>query len=228
MRIEQVDRKPVLIGYGRVSTQQQQQSGHSLEYQQSVLAMQAKLKGCELVYIEDVYTGKDSNRPGLQRALAMLSAGEAQGLVAAKLDRIARSATDFLRLRDIAESEGWYIIMLDLGIDMSTPQGKFAATIFAAIAELEAQMISQRTKDGLAVARSNGRYNRRPLKAPPESVRRSMRNMALSGMSARAIAQKLNSDGIPTVTGRGAWDHTRVRYVLSLTDEDIASGVRLR
>ena len=112
MRIEQVDRKPVLIGYGRVSTQQQQQSGHSLEYQQSVLAMQAKLKGCGWCTSRTCTPAKTRTVQDFSEHCHAIC-WEAQGLVAAKLDRIARSATDFLRLRDIAESEGWYIIMLD-------------------------------------------------------------------------------------------------------------------
>src|SRR5262245_33064222 len=86
-----------VIGYARVSTDEQGVSGAGLEAQREAVRAECERRGWELVRIEeDVSSGKKRNgRPGLERAFAACRAGEASGIIASKLDRISRSVIDF-------------------------------------------------------------------------------------------------------------------------------------
>ena len=84
------------------------------------------------VYEDDGVSAKTlKGRPGLTDALEVLANGEAAALVVAKLDRLARSVHDFAGLVRIAEREGWGIVALDLGVDMTTPTGGLLANVTA-------------------------------------------------------------------------------------------------
>src|SRR5262245_9905869 len=96
-----------VIGYVRVSTEEQALSGAGLEAQHRAIVTECKRRGWELVEtIEDAgYSAKDLKRPGVQEALRALEAGEAKALVVAKLDRLSRSMLDFAALMATAEAE---------------------------------------------------------------------------------------------------------------------------
>jgi DNA invertase Pin-like site-specific DNA recombinase len=80
----------------------------------------------------------------------------ATGIIVAKLDRLSRSLLDFARLMAKAQKEGWNLVALDLGIDLSTPAGEFMAGVMASAAQWERRIISQRTKDALVIKKSQG------------------------------------------------------------------------
>jgi DNA invertase Pin-like site-specific DNA recombinase len=86
-----------VIGYVRVSTEEQALSGAGLEAQRRAITAECKRRGWELLEtIEDAgYSAKDLKRPGVQEALRALEAGDAKALVVAKLDRLSRSMLDF-------------------------------------------------------------------------------------------------------------------------------------
>jgi DNA invertase Pin-like site-specific DNA recombinase len=111
-------------------------------------------------------------RPGLQRALAAYKAGQAGGLVVAKLDRLSRSVQQAAALLAEAEHDGWALVALDLGVDLSTPSGEVMAHVLAAIAQFERRLIGQRTKDALAVRRAQGVRLGRPAVLPAAVVDR--------------------------------------------------------
>src|SRR4051794_31051770 len=109
-----------MVGYTRVSTEEQSASGLGLKAQRRAIVSEAERRGWDLVGIlEDrAASGKTlKGRPSLAEALAQINRGEADGLVVAKLDRLSRSLPDFAALMETSRKAGWSIVALDLGID---------------------------------------------------------------------------------------------------------------
>jgi DNA invertase Pin-like site-specific DNA recombinase len=163
---------------------------------------------------EDAASGKSlSNRPGLQEALRAIEEGRAETLVVAKLDRLSRSLMDFAALMERSRKGGWALVALDLGVDTTTPSGEMMANVLAVFAHFERRLIGQRTKDALAVKRSQGVKLGRPRQVP-ELVRRRIRSLRARGLSLEAIASKLNEDGVSTAQGGKRWYPSTVRSLL--------------
>jgi DNA invertase Pin-like site-specific DNA recombinase len=206
-----------VVGYVRVSTGEQADSGAGLEAQRTPISAEAERRGWQLVHIfEDAgASGKSLNgRGGLQRALEAIEAGMAEGLVVAKLDRLSRSLLDFAALVEQARKSGWNLIALDLGVDTSTPAGEMMASVLATFAQFERRLIGQRTKDALAVKRAQGVQLGRPRAMSADAVER-IHELRRLGMSVSDIAQELNAERIPTPTGRGRWHSPGVKRALS-------------
>src|SRR5204863_10202181 len=125
---------------------------------------------------------------GLRRALERIAAGEAGGLLAAKLDRLSRSVVDFGVLLEWFTEAGATLVALDLGLDTSTPGGRLVANVFASVAEWERDIIAARTRDGLAAARAQGRSISRPAVADDPALARRIERMRARGMTLQAIA----------------------------------------
>src|SRR3954449_6387517 len=112
-----------VLGYVRVSTDEQSSSGAGLEAQRRAIIVECKRRGWQLVeVIEDAgYSAKDMKRPGVQEAIRALEAREASALVVAKLDRLSRSMLDFTALMATAQKQCWALVALDCAVDTSTP-----------------------------------------------------------------------------------------------------------
>jgi DNA invertase Pin-like site-specific DNA recombinase len=205
-----------VLGYVRVSTNEQGDSDAGLEAQRRAIAAECKRRGWQLVdVIEDAgYSAKDLKRPGIRAALEALQKREASALVVAKLDRLSRSMLDFAALMNAAQKQNWALVALDLGVDTSTPSGEMMANVLATFAQFERRLIAQRTKDALAVKRSQGVRLGRPPELS-ERVRNRIRGMRGRDMSLRAIADKLNADGVPTAHGGARWHASTVKAVLA-------------
>lgn len=203
--------------YRRVSTSEQVESGAGLAAQKTVLDAEAERRGWQIEYVTDEgLSGKDMNRPALTEALERLDRGEADLLVAAKLDRVSRSVADFAQLLDRANRRGWRLVLLDSGVDTSTPAGEFVANTLASAAQYERRIISQRTKDGLAAKRAAGVRLGRPSLIPLDVVRRIV-ELRAKGTSIRGIAAALNADEVPTAKGR-PWTGSTIQAVLAGQD----------
>lgn len=145
------------IGYSRVSTKKQADDGPSLDSQRFAIENYCKARDWSLSLVEDAgESGKDTNRPGLQSALARLKAGEAKVLVVYRLDRLSRSVIDACTLAERAKREGWSLVFIDMQIDTTTPVGELLLTMLAAFAQMERRIIGQRTKAALARKRDAG------------------------------------------------------------------------
>lgn len=143
------------VAYYRVSTERQGQSGLGLDAQKaSVIRYLDGFPGASIVaeFVE-IESGKNSDRPQLAAALAGARAIGAV-LVVAKLDRLARNAAFLLRTVEGAGEGG--VVFCDLPQVPAGPVGKFFVTLLAAVAEMEAGLISQRTKAALAQAKARG------------------------------------------------------------------------
>ncbi|BCT78100.1 resolvase [Sinomonas cyclohexanicum] len=148
------------VGYGRVSTRDQH-----VEAQRDALAA----AGCDQIFVDSA-SGKLAARPGLEKAL--LSANRAgDQLVVTKLDRLGRSLENLIDVSKQLEAKGVDLVVLDQGIDTSTPVGKMFFHILGAIAEFEHALMSERTRDGLAAARARGRTGGQKPKLGPRQVR---------------------------------------------------------
>ncbi len=204
-----------LIAYTRVSTDEQARSGLGAAAQRAKIAEAVARDGHELVeIIADTESGKTLQRPGLHRALESIAAGEADGLIASKLDRVSRSLIGFATLLAWFSRAEKTLIILDPSIDTSSPSGRFTANIFASVAELEREMIAQRTTDALVAKRAaGGQIGRAAVVDDPKLAKR-IRAMRAKGMTMRAIADRLTADGVPTVRGAPRWQVGAVQSVL--------------
>jgi DNA invertase Pin-like site-specific DNA recombinase len=167
--------------------------------------------------IEDPgYSAKDLKRPGVQEAMRVLTAREADALVVAKLDRLSRSMIDFTAVMAKAQKEGWALVALDCAVDTTTPAGEAMAHMLATFAQFERRLISQRTREALAVRKAQGVRLGRPATLPTKVVRRIQRERA-AGKTLAAIAEGLNRDAVPTAQGGRQWHPATVRYTLQRT-----------
>jgi DNA invertase Pin-like site-specific DNA recombinase len=204
------------VGYARVSTEEQAESGAGILAQLTVIEGEVERRGWDLIRVdvENAVSGKRmSNRPGLAQALASLTNGHADVLIVAKLDRLSRSMLDFCLLLDQARREGWSLVILDLGIDLTTASGEVMAHVAAAFAQFERRLIGQRTRDALAEKRKAGVRLGRPSVLSADVVGRITAARA-AGETLSAIADSLNADGISTAHAGACWYPSTVAAVL--------------
>jgi len=169
-------------GYARVST-----TGQTLATQKALLLA----AGAERIFSEKV-SGVAAKRPELERALDQLEAGDV--LVVTKLDRLARSTLDLLRIIDLIGKEGAGFKSLgDLWADTTTAHGRLMLTVLSGIAEFERDLILQRTNEGRARAMAEGtRFGRKP-KLTKHQAREALKRVA-AGEPLREIALSYNVD----------------------------------
>jgi len=204
-----------MIAYLRVSTTDQESSGAGIEAQRAAILAEAVRRGWgEVEFIEDTGSGKNTRRPGLQRALEILRRGAASGLVVAKMDRLSRSLLDFTSIMSTAQRQGWALVALDCPVDPSTPSGEAMISIMACFSQLERRLIAQRTREALAVKRAEGVRLGRPRSLPGAVIERVVAERG-AGASLRAIADALNAGGVPTAHGGARWHASTVRAVLA-------------
>ncbi|ELZ4289297.1 MULTISPECIES: recombinase family protein [Enterobacteriaceae] len=175
----------MLIGYARVSTGDQ-----NLDLQKTALVRAE----CEQIF-EDTASGKNARRPGLRRAIRRLKPGDS--LVVWKLDRLGRSVRDLITLVSELQDRGIHFRSLTDSIDTSTPAGRFFFHVMSALAEMERELIVERTRAGLAVAREQGRVGGRRRVMTEEVVER-CRRMLENGATRQQIADVIGV-GVKTI-----------------------------
>lgn len=142
----------MLVGYIRVSTQEQ-----NTDRQIKLM----KDKHVEKMFIEKV-SGKNTNRKQLKAMLDFVRQGDT--VLVESYSRLARSTKDLLNIVDTLENKGVNFISLKENIDTTTPQGKLMFTIFAGLAQFEREQTLQRQKEGIAIAKEQGKYKgRKPI-----------------------------------------------------------------
>lgn len=215
------------IGYIRVSTTEQAEEGISLAAQAAKIRAYCELNDLELIAIlEDAgKTGKNTQRAGLQKALSLLETGEAAAIVVYKLDRLSRKTRDTLELIERIETAGAAFHSITEKVDTKSALGKFFLTITAAFAQMERDVIADRTREALAYKREQGQY----LGAVPfgyklegaelaqaeqeAAVIAQVLELKAQGLTLQAIADRLNADAIPSKRG-GRWYPTTVKNLL--------------
>jgi len=175
----------MLIGYARVSTQDQ-----NLELQTEAL----QRAGCEKIF-EDRMSGSRAERPGLAQAREGLRAGDT--LVVWKLDRLGRSVKHLVDLVGELQQQGVQFKSLTDTIDTGTASGRFFFHVMASLAEMERELIVERTRAGLDVARQLGRTGGRKRQMT-ESKIKAAKKLLSSGVAARDVASNLGVS-VPTL-----------------------------
>jgi DNA invertase Pin-like site-specific DNA recombinase len=173
------------IGYARVSTRDQ-----NLALQLDAL----KAAGCDRIY-EDTISGTKAGRPGLAQALDVLREGDT--LVVWKLDRLGRSVKDLLDFAGGLNARGIGFVSLTDAIDTTTASGRFFFNVMASLAQMERELMVERTQAGLQAAREQGRVGGRK-RVMTESKIRSARKLLSQGTPPREVASSLGIS-IPTL-----------------------------
>jgi DNA invertase Pin-like site-specific DNA recombinase len=225
------------VAYYRVSTDRQGRSGLGLEAQRATVLAQIKATGGSLASeFTEIESGRRSDRPQLKAALASCRALRAV-LIIAKLDRLARNARFLLTILEGAGDEG--VVFCDLPNVPVGPVGKFMLTQFAAVAELEAGLISQRTREALRAAKARGQRLGNP-RLRPGSPKHAHNASKIASDRARAradavspyieqakragattlaeIAEALEARGVRAPRGGQYWSPSQVLRVLRVTN----------
>ena len=206
-----------LLGYVRVSTDEQAASGLGLAAQEaSIRAAVEHTPGAELVDItaDEGHSGKDMDRPALMAAMSRLAAGDADGLIVAKLDRASRSVGDFASLLEWLDAAGATFKALDLGIDTSTAAGRLVANVMVSVGQWERETIAQRTVDALAAKRAAGGPISGPSVADQPELADKIRAWKAMEWTMQAIADALNAEGVPTLRGGVEWRPSSVQAAI--------------
>lgn len=183
-----------LIGYARVSTDEQDTAAQQIEL---------RAAGCSDVIIEHA-SGGSRARPALTKLVAGLAAGDT--LVVVRLDRLARSVSHLLEVIERLEGQGAHFRSLHDPIDTSTPQGMFSLQVLGAVAQLERALISERTRAGIKAAKAKGRLPGNPgLRAKRPAALAQMAAAQKAAFGARVMASV--DQWLPTVR-RMRPDHT--------------------
>lgn len=222
-----------IVAYIRVSTEEQAETGVSLDAQRRKLELYAELHDLELVSIEvDAgLSAKTLRRPGLQRALGRLDAGEATGLLVCKLDRLTRSVRDMGELVERYFASRFDLLSVADAIDTRSAGGRLVLNVLVSVAQWEREANGERTSAALQHLRAQGvAMGRAPYgfrySEPDESGRRRlvevegeieaigrMQRLSAVGLSYAAVAAVLNDDSVPTKLG-GTWKANTVRRIL--------------
>ena len=145
------------VGYIRVSTVAQHE-----DRQVKDLTENAKVSN---VFI-DKLSGKDTHRPQLNAMIDYVREGDT--VVVSEYSRLARSTRDLIDIIETLQNKGVTVISMKEKLDTSTPQGEFMLTVFAGIATLERKLMLQRQREGIAIAKANGKYKGRQSKQKPD------------------------------------------------------------
>ena len=139
--------------------------------------------GVERVFI-DKQSGKDTSRPELKRMMEFVREGDV--VIVESISRFARCTRDLLELVEQLTSKRVEFISKKEALDTSTPSGRFVLTIFGAVAQLEREYLLQRQKEGIAIAKQEGKYKgRKPLDRPElDSVVATWRNGEITAVEA--------------------------------------------
>ena len=210
-----------VLGYVRVSTDQQADEGVGLEAQRTRIDAFAVATDLELVdIVEDAgVSAKSLERPGLRRALAALEAGRADGLLVAKLDRLTRSVRDLGELVTVYFASKFSLFSVGDSIDTRSAGGRLVLHVLISVAQWEREAIGERTREALAELKRQGKQLGAPRLGAVADEHPTVERMAAlrrEGHSLRRIAERLTAEGHPTKRG-GHWGPETVRKVLSRT-----------
>lgn len=214
--------------YLRVSTEDQQRDGVSLDVQLNRLLAYCQSKGLAVIsIIRDVAISGGTpidKRPGGQELLQLIQKKKVQHVVAMKLDRLFRDCADCLLKCREWDRRGISLHLLDLSVDTSTPMGRMFLTMASGFAELERNLIADRTRNAMRHLKSIGRvFNHVPygyckegqnlLPDPTEqTIIDRIRTMRRAGFKFATIAETLNTEKIPSKTGK-RWSSSAIWYV---------------
>lgn len=220
-----------VVGYARVSTEEQATTGVSLAAQNEKIGGFAGVYDLDLIRIinDAGVSAKTLDRPGLAEVLGLLDVGQAAGVVVTKLDRLTRSVGDLATLLDryFGEAPGKLLFSVGDAIDTRTAGGRLVLNVLMSVSQWEREAISERTR--AALDHKRGRSERigtipygwalgpdgRTLVASAAEVAAiaEARRLSAGGLSLRRVAEALDRFGVPPKSG-GRWAASTVRGIL--------------
>lgn len=221
------------VGYVRVSCEEQVREGVSLEAQRARITAYADAKGLLLdtIYSDEGVSGRGLDRPSFQKLLRHCGCGQVGHVIVWRLDRLTRRTRDLLSLvEDLFLARQIEMHSVSESLDTATPHGRFVLTLFGGLAQMERELIADRTRVALAWKRDHGlptshpplgfravgkRERMEPVADELDIVRRIL-GLWRDGESYRSIAAALNAAGVPTKRG-ATWHHTTVAKVVAAT-----------
>ncbi len=212
--------RPRIVAYIRVSTDKQAEHGVSLDAQRAKVTQYAELYDLDLVAVElDALSAKNTDRPALARALAMLDAGAADGLLVVKLDRLTRSVRDLGNLIErYFGPRGSSLISVSENVDTRTANGRMMLNLLGTISQWERETIGERTSAAMQHLRASGgstgtapygfrvgSEGSKLVEEPGEQrVLALVRDLRAEGLSLREIGDRLAAAGLSPRSG-AAW-----------------------
>lgn len=220
-----------VIGYVRVSTEEQAREGISLAAQEEKLRAYAQLYELELVAVvtDAGASGKSLHRPGLAVVLAALDEGRAEGLLVAKLDRLTRSVRDLGTLLESYFGSRFSLLAVGEQIDTRSAAGRLVLNVLTSVAQWEREAIGERTAAALAHKKAQGDHvgaaplgmdlvaGRLQKSIQEQTTITRLLDLRAEGLPLREIAARLKGEGHRTKRG-GAWHPQTVARVLQRVD----------
>lgn len=219
------------IGYVRVSTDEQAESGLGLAAQRRKLKALAEVGGYRLAdVIEDCgQSGRTMDRPGWQSVMAAVAGRNGtprpDAVLVAKLDRCTRSVADMATIIDLCDRHGVALVSAGESLNTKTAAGRLVANILVSVAQWERETISERTSAAMQELRQKGRATggvapfgyrfvrgRRVVNEVEQRALRVVRTLQASGKSYAECARALNTDGMRT-RGGGLWSAASVHRI---------------
>lgn len=192
--------------YARVSTREQTTDNQLIRLRQV-----AALRDYDIIgeYL-DIASGADPKRPQMEAMLKAAKKGEIQRIIALRLDRLARSVINLAELVGDLDTWGVGLEIIDQPIDTTTPSGRLTYTILSGVAEFERELIRDRTRDGLARAKAQGKTLGRPRRQLTQYQRDKLRailaddpdisiralSARMEGISRTRLAELIKEEGI--------------------------------
>jgi len=218
------------VAYIRVSTDQQADSGLGLEVQQAKVRAMAEVQGVELIelIVDAGESAKSLKRPGAQRLLALVDAGEVDTVIIYKLDRLTRSVRDLGDLLERFERRSVALVSVSESLDTATAAGRLVLNVMGSVSQWEREVIGERTREALQIKKAKGeRVGTIPFgyqlsadgnlleeHAGERQILSAISRLRQKGNTLREIALALNAKGWRTRTG-AEWKIRKVHHLLS-------------
>jgi peptidoglycan hydrolase-like protein with peptidoglycan-binding domain/DNA invertase Pin-like site-specific DNA recombinase len=212
-RVAPVDPVPVL-GYLSVPRAHSDHADDDTAEQTEAIDRACRERGLRLLeVVRDVESDarRALDRPGLTYALDRISEKAARGLVVSRLESVSRSAPDIGVLVERLEHDDARFVAVDFGLDTGTKAGRIAARTLMTVCDMERRRLSDHTRRGLAAARARGSGTGRPAVADHADLKARIARLRAEGSSFQAIADLLNTEGVPTLRGGAKWRPSSVQ-----------------
>lgn len=193
-----------VVGYIRVSTEDQAREGVSLAAQRAKIDAYALVKDWRVVeVIQDDMTAKHLRRRGVQRLLALVARRQVGAVIVYKLDRLTRSVKDLNSLVELFDKKEVALVSLQESLDTTTASGRLMMNLLASVSQWEREVIGERTRDAMQHLKAQGQVYSR-LVFDNATTLAQIHTRRAAGATLQEIADELTAAGVPTVRG-GVW-----------------------
>jgi DNA invertase Pin-like site-specific DNA recombinase len=202
-----------VVGYSTYSGTGQA-GAEQLKQEAMVIARECEDRGLHLTEVvgdPESATQRGLSRPGLAYVLDRIGTGDAEGLVVSDLSKFSESSAELGTIIEWLSRADARFVAAAQSLDTSCAHGRLFADLLIEVSRRERARFSERTRNGLAAARTNGKTTgRRAVTDNPDLTQR-ISQMRAEGMTLQAIADRLNEEGVPTVRGGAKWRHSSVQ-----------------